>query len=155
MGTYRKNIISSFTEKQNKAYEQINNIISLSGEDEVTTAKDSEPKKPELNKKMFVVGFVMCVFMYAFIYLLYATFNIKASSAKDAAYYSGTRVLGEYCYLSKEKGIKSLLHSNGILKIRRGKNLDHDYQINAIKEEITAICKKRNICSFDILSLVK
>ncbi len=109
---------------------------------EENSASNSEAyAAPRLSKKYTLFGFVLGIFLYAFIYAAFMYLRNCINSALDAEELVTKRLLGEVYYDYGNNGIAALKHSKAIERLRYGEMTDAQNQIKKTVESIKAICE--------------
>lgn len=130
----------------------VESIIAIKSTEKTTAmgtkkigASDIENTKPEVSKKYALLGFVLGVLVYAFIYFLIVIRRGCLLCADDASFYTEARLLGELYEQTKLSGIKALFKSRFIEKYRYGNKLDTIKQIEKMRSSIEAVCKHEGL----------
>ena len=145
-----KNMQTSFSDGQKNALEAITAIKAAEKNSSVLDsdkeeATDTDSTKPGFSKKYALLGFVLGVMMYAFIYLLMVIRRGCLICAGDASLYTSSRLLGELYEQTKLTGIKALLKSRLVEKYRYGNRLDIMKQTEKMRSSIEAVCRHEGI----------
>ena len=156
--TYNKNTESSLSDVQKKAVTAITQIKEAEKIAEISTsdteAAQGEIAKPGYSKRYMAMGFVIGAFLYAGCYLLLVLLKRKVESADILESCTGSRLLGEVYSPKKSTGIKALLHSDLVDKIRYRNKKDTNESIELITSTIESVCKHAAISEVAILSMV-
>ena len=136
---YIKTMESSMTDEQKAA---VNTIMSIKHS---TPKSESNPKeeqlnKPGISKKVAVLGFMLGMLIYAFIYLVFVVIKGRITSASQIQYYTDVRALGECYYIGRYKGFRRLLHSKKAQSFIYRRKLDTTKQIQKIISSVEAAC---------------
>lgn len=153
-----KNMQTNLSDDQKAALEAItairtaeNNVSdNEAGKEE---AAETEISKPGLSKKYALLGFVLGVMMYAFIYLLVVIRKGCLLCAGDAALYTSSRLLGELYEQTEATGIKKLLKSPLVEKYRYGSRLDTAKQTDKMRSSVEAVCRHEGIKELTVFNV--
>ena len=120
----------------------VNTIMSIKHS---TPKSESNPKeeqlnKPGISKKVAVLGFMLGMLIYAFIYLVFVVIKGRITSASQIQYYTDVRALGECYYIGRYKGFRRLLHSKKAQSFIYRRKLDTTKQIQKIISSVEAAC---------------
>ena len=155
-----KNFESSLSDQQKGAIAAVDAIKTAAAQADAAaelapeeTAGTDEPAKPGISAKYTVAGFVLGMFIYAFIYVLYVILSGRITSAGQTKYYTGSRLLGEIYCDEKHPGIRGLLHSKAVNRIRYRDKLDADRQIGKMAASAEAVCGHAGTDSVTLLCL--
>lgn len=152
-----KNMQTSLTDGQKAAIDAITEIKAADKKTADVGKVESETTdtdaKPGLSKKYAMLGFVLGVLMYAFIYLMIVIRRGCLLCASDASLYTGTRLLGELYEQTKATGIKKLFKSKVVQKYRYSSRLDTLKQTGKMSTSIEAVCRHEEIKELMIFDL--
>jgi hypothetical protein len=138
--------INSMTDEQKDAFDAI--LAIRTGVEDVqldNTAGDSELTAPEYSMKYAFLGFILGLFLYAFIYVILLIMKRQVNSAANVQSYTGSRLIGEVYCDSDKKGLKKLFHSKIIDKYYHRGKTDQITQIEKVADSIEAVCKHAGI----------
>lgn len=147
---YTKNMQTSLSDGQKAALETITTIkvaekTASKVESDRKGAADTKNTKPGFSKKYALLGFVLGVMLYAFIYLLIVIRRGCLLCAGDACLYTSSRLLGEFYEQTEMTGIKALLKSRLVEKYRYGSRLDTMKQTEKMRSSIEAVCRHEGL----------
>ena len=158
--TYIKNIEAALSSEQKTAVDAIMAIKKTAKEAEdikssVTEEDNSEKelKKPGFSKRFMVLGFIFGAIIYVGAYLLLVFFRGRVMSTEMMTTYTGSRVLGEIYYPDKSGGLKRLLQSGIVDKIRYGNKGNVESQKARAISNIQSICEHNGNNSITLFSM--
>lgn len=155
--TYIKNMEGSLSAEQKAAVESIcsikNTSDNLSEIDATADNSKEEPPKPGFRIKYIIFGFILGLLLYVGLYLGVLVFKGSVTSADTLAFYTDSRLLGEVYYSENVSGIKKLLHSKLINKIRNRGNSSMTSQIDRVAARIGSVCNHLEINNVTILNM--
>lgn len=151
-----KSMQATLSDGQKAAIEAITAIKTADKEaSAIETGKEgsveAEEKKPGISKKYALLGFVLGVMLYAFIYLIWVIRRGRINCAGDLEYYTQSRLLGEAYHQTEHKGIDALFHSKLVDRYRYRGKLDEDVQIQKAATKLDTVCKHAGIKSVSLL----
>ena len=138
-----KNSASSLSDEARAAIEKIDEIQAQDAiaSDKEKPTPSTEPAAPHFSKKYALLGFILGVCAYAFIYALLVILKGNMTSAGDFEYYTGSRLLGEVYRKASHTGINALLHSGIVDGIRYKGKLDEQIQVEKLISSLEAVSK--------------
>ena len=158
--TYIKTMENNLSDQQKGAISAITALkkAAKNAEDVTDTADiaagaSEEPVKPGLSKKYALFGFVLGAMLYAFLYLVLVIIKGNLAAAGDLEYYTGSRLIGEVYSETDHKGIRKLLHSKIVDRLRYSGKTDADVQIGKIAASLEMIGKHAGADKLSLLSL--
>ena len=155
-----KNMQTNLSDGQKAALEVITAIRTAeknapdteAGKDKEETA-ETEISKPGFSKKYALLGLVLGVMMYAFVYLLIVIRRGCLLCAGDASLYTSSRLLGELYEQTEATGIKKLLKSPIVEKYRYGSRLDTQKQTDKMRSSVEAVCRHEGIKELTVFNV--
>lgn len=155
--TWQKGMTDSFTDQQKTAFNLITALLDsekTGAVEQIDAAAGEETiVKPGFSKKYLILGLVFGALVYIAGYGMLLLIRNRINSASDASYYGGTRLLGEI-YLPEEcKGIKCLMKSSFISRLRYGKKTDVEKQMDKLISTSKAVLEHNGVETFTLADL--
>ena len=159
---YIKNMETSLSDGQKAAFHAIVELKAAAAQSEEITdqaaedkddAETNEPAKPGISKKHTMLGFVLGVMLYAFLYALYTVFKGRITSAGQTVYYTGNRLIGEVYSDTEHAGSEKIFHSKLVDRFRYRGKLDADKQTEKAVSSLEAVCKHAQTEDITLLCL--
>ena len=145
-----KNTEAGMTEEQKEAVDKIISVLTESGDEAIS--EESEPSKPGINKKYALMGFVLGICIYVFIYILWLITRRKLHSARTAEDIFDARTLGEIYLKPESRKRNGLLRSEAVIKHQYGEKLDVEKQIYKAVESIDAVSEYLGVREITIIN---
>lgn len=122
---------------------------------EATISSEKElGERPRFRPEFAVIGFVLGIIMYAFIYVVSIILKEKLITSNNAAYYTNSRLIGEIACGSKEyRGLDALTHSRMVDSLRYRGRKSIEEQIEQIASRILAVCNHSNVPAVTVVCL--
>ena len=148
-----RTVINSEQQTALNAVSKINNEAHKQIDDEGETTEDAA-NTAGINPVFMVLGFLMGIIMYAFVYLLVLLYQKRIMSVKNAVKYTDSRLLGDI-YYEEKKGLLSVLMSSAIVdKLRYGEKNDIERQKNLTINKLKAACEHADTDTLTVLNLI-
>lgn len=153
------NAKNTMNDEQKAAYDAIETILSgglAEKEDNVVDASNNngvESAAPSWSKKYMVLGFMLGILLYGFVYTAILIMRGCICSAASIGIYTGLRLLGKVYYESDAKGLSKLLHSKVVEKYHYKDEGDVDSQIDKTVEALNATCEHKEVRNLILLDL--
>lgn len=130
-------------------------IVGENGEASVSEIDEEsiEGSSARISKKFALLGFILGVLAYTFVYLLMLMGRKQVNYASDTENYTGARLLGEIYYFNEHKGLEKLTKSKFIEDIRYKGLKDEKEQIKKTVDTIAAVCKHAEVKDLAVLNL--
>ena len=139
-----KSAKDGFTEEQKAAITAIEAIknpdSAVSAAISASADETEELVAPSFSIKYALLGFVLGAVLYAGVYMVLLILKRVISSASTVQTFTNTRLLGEVYSASERKGIRKLLTSVAVLKLRYGKKLNKEAQADEIAATVDSVC---------------
>lgn len=153
-----KNMQANLSDEQKAAIEAITAIKTA---DKVSSAveigdkgsAEAKEEKPKISKKYALLGFVLGVMMYAFIYLIWVIMRGRINCPEDLEYYTQSRLLGEAYHQTEHRGLEALLHSKLVDRYRYRDKLDEGAQLQKAASKLETLCKHAGVKSTSMLCM--
>ena len=120
-------------------------------------SNETEPEeKPHIRPVFAILGFILGIAAYAFIYTICLILRRKLVTSDNAGYYTNSRLIGEVVNANKKyRGLDVLAHSHAVDKLRyRGKGSIEE-QIEKIASRILAVCNHANASAVTLVCLTQ
>ena len=115
------------------------------------SANTEEIKAPEWSIKYALLGFILGVLFYSFIYITMLIIRGRIGSAANAENNTGVRLIGEIYYDNEPVGIAKILHSKFIENRHYRGKADKNVQIEKSANAISALCEHSGIKNVTLL----
>lgn len=147
--TAANTIYAILKESEDAESAEVNDNSSVREKDD----KSTEASSARISKKYALLGFILGVMAYAFIYLVALILKGQVNYASDVENYTGARLLGEVYYFNEHKGIEKLTKSKLVEDIRYKGMKDEKEQIKKTVDTIAAVCKHAEVKDLAVLNL--
>ena len=134
----QQQIREGFSEAQTSLYNLRIQELETGGEEVSLTV---EPERPRLSKKVLVLGFVVGVLLYVFVYLVLSLFKNKIKTAKECEDTLDIRTLGEL-HTFHSNGWRRIFVSKFFYRMKYHAYADIELQKNKIVDSMTAYVAK-------------
>lgn len=132
---------SNFSENQKNLYDLMLKEAHNDGTEEEASIT-IEPTKPTLSKRSLVLGFVVGVILYVFVYLVLTLFTKRIHTAKECEDTLGIRTLGELHQFGAKGLIGRLLASRLFFGLKYRRFADTELQKQKIVDSLVAYTQK-------------